>query len=121
MDALLPEAKYRNSPSELLPYGKQCKIEKCSSGNPMWRIMPPSGHEKHERMLKYFCAIGIAISNCTRLNSANYMGRLDENYWWDLSRITNLCKLTYINLTLWDFVKIQQNDSSATHKSLFKY
>ena len=38
-----------------------------------------SGHEKHERMLKYFCAIGIAISNYTRLSSANYLGRLDEN------------------------------------------
>jgi hypothetical protein len=45
----------------------------------MWRIMPPSGHEKHERMLKYFCAIGIAISNYTRLNNANHLGRLDEN------------------------------------------
>ena len=60
------------------PYGKQCKIEKCSPGNPMWRIMATSGHEKYERILKYFCAIGIEISNYTRLIHSNYMGRLYE-------------------------------------------
>ena len=44
----------------------------------MWRIMATSGHEKYERILKYFCAIGIEISNYTRLFNSNYMGKLYE-------------------------------------------